>query len=282
MKKIFLIWDFDGPIGQINSTLPYNFHFENMVSEIDHVKWLLEIMDEYAIHSCFAITGFSAEQGIYPYTFPDLIKEIASRGHEVASHSWKHEWIPKFSKNQIEKSIRRSKKALEEAIGIPNIVSGFVPPHNRPMTWWQRGAFSWGDQWMFPFSKLGNTEELIALLNKNDFSWIRVSYKNILQRFKIVKRNPTGTVFNYKGMLVFENHYNGFDSKVIDHILKTNYETYTISAHPFMLGLSNKSESKANFILFLNKLLNSGQNIEFVLPSSLLKEHKNNVLSKKK
>ncbi len=270
MKKIILIWDFDGPIGQINSSYPYNFHFENLEVEINNVKWILEELKTRDIKCCFAITGFSAEKGVYPFNFPELINEISKEGHEIASHSWRHEWTPIFKKDQINKSLKRSKTALENALETKQNVSGFVPPHNRPMTWWQRGAFSLGDRGIFPFFTMGNTESLIKLLVKNDYQWIRVSYKNLFTKFGFFKRNLTGRIMKYKGILVFENHYTGFDEMVVKHILTTNYQTYTISAHPFMLSLPNKKESRENFINFLNKIGESGQKIEFVLPSSLL------------
>ncbi|HKO77928.1 MAG TPA: polysaccharide deacetylase family protein [Flavobacterium sp.] len=270
MKKIILIWDFDGPIGQINSSYPYNFHFENLEAEIHNVKWLLNELKDRGIQCCFAITGFSAETGVYPYNFPEFINEISKQGHEVASHSWRHEWGPIFKKDQVNKSLKRSKMILEKALENRQNVSGFVPPHNRPMTWWQRGAFSMGDRGIFPFFTMGNTENLLRLLMKNDYQWIRVSYKNLFTKLGFIKRNMTGRVFRYKGVLVFENHYTGFDNTVVQHILSTNYETYTISAHPFMLGLPNKNESRENFMYFLNELTKSDQKIEFVLPSSLL------------
>ena len=227
-------------------------------------------MKERGIKCCFAITGFSAEKGVYPYNFPEFINEISRHGHEIASHSWRHEWAPVFKKSQIDKSLKRSKMILEQALENEQNVSGFVPPHNRPMTWWQRGAFSIGDRGIFPFFAMGNTENLLKLLVKNDYQWIRVSYKNIFAKLGFIERNRTGRVFKYKGILVFENHYTGFDDVVVKHILSTNYETYTISAHPFMLGLRNKKESQDNFIRFLSEISNSGQRIEFVLPSSLL------------
>src|SRR5690606_331231 len=118
MKKILLIWDFDGAIGQINSSMPYNFNFQNLNVEIENVKEILKILDQYNIKCCFAITGFSAEDGIFPYTFPNLIKEIHSRGHEIASHSWRHEWSSIFSEKQIDKSLKRSKFILENCIGV--------------------------------------------------------------------------------------------------------------------------------------------------------------------
>ena len=38
MKKIILIWDFDGAIGLINASYPYNFNFANLKREQDQVR----------------------------------------------------------------------------------------------------------------------------------------------------------------------------------------------------------------------------------------------------
>jgi len=268
-KKILLIWDFDGPIGQINSTLPYNFNFENLNKEISNVKWLLEFLKKKNIKCCFAITGFSAEEGVYPYSLRELIKEISNQGHEIASHSWRHEWIPIFSEKQIDKSLKRSKKALELVNGINDVV-GFVPPHNRPMTWLQKGAFSIGDRGIYPFFKMANLESLIPLLKKNNYKWVRITYKNLFTKFIQRKQNITGKIYHYNDILILENHYNGFDEHVINHILESNYDTFTVSAHPLMLSFDNKKESKKEFINFIEKLSNSGQKIIFQTPLNYL------------
>ncbi|CAM3987138.1 MULTISPECIES: polysaccharide deacetylase family protein [Flavobacterium] len=270
MKKIILIWDFDGPIGQVNATNPYNFKFENLEKEIQNVKWIVEYLEEKNIKCCFAITGFSAENGEYPFCFPNFIKEIASKGHEIASHSWKHEWTPIFKEYQVSKSLKRSKMALEKTIEQEGQVLGFVPPHNRPMTWIRRGAFSLGDRGIWPFFKMGDNQNVLKLLKINNYRWVRVSYKNIFMKLGFVKRNLTGRVIRKNGILILENHYTGFDEKVISHILSTNHETYTVSAHPFMLSLENKNESKINFLNFIDQLTKSNQNISFVLPSELV------------
>lgn len=269
MKKIILIWDFDGPIGQINSSYPYNFNFKNFDTEIENVKWALDVLKTYNIKCCFAITGFSAEEGKYPYVFPELINEISKLGHEVASHSWRHEWAPIFKEEQIDKSLKRSKLVLEKQLVKGQEVSGFVPPHNRPMTWVRKLAFSIGDRGLFPFFKMGNVESLITLLNKNEYKWIRLSHQNIFTKLGFKKHNPTGRVYKYKKILILENHYTGFDEKVLNHILITDYDTYTVSAHPLMLSYENKVENKENFLNFLETLSKSNQNIEFVLPSEI-------------
>jgi len=267
MKKIILIWDFDGAIGQINSSFPYNFNFSNLETEINNVRCSLDILDKYKIKCCFAITGFSAEEGIYPYSFPELIKEISDRGHEIASHSWKHEWSSIFQKKQIEKSLIRSKHILE--LTTRSSVIGFVPPHNRPMTWLRKGAFSLGDRGIYPLFKMADNKNIIALLMKTNYKWIRISYSNIFHKLKLSKKNITGKIYNHKNILILENHYTGFDKTVVDHILKTNHKTYTISAHPLMLSFENKTESLKNFEVFL-ETLSSEKNITFIRPCDLL------------
>lgn len=269
-KKIIIIWDFDGPIGLINATYPYNFHYANILKEIDNVMEILEVLDEYQIKTCFAITGFSAEEGKYPYTFPELIKEIHNRGHEIASHSWRHEWSSIFQYNQIDKSLKRSKKSLGEAIDDSKQITGFVPPHNRPMTWLRRGAFSLGDRGVYPFFKAADNESMVKLLKKNNYKWFRVNYKNIFSKLGIVNYNMTGRIHHYKGIYLLENHKASFDRDVIDHILKTNYDTYTLSAHPLMYHFKNKSENKSNFINLLNTLKDSTQNFDFIRPKDLI------------
>jgi peptidoglycan/xylan/chitin deacetylase (PgdA/CDA1 family) len=270
MKKIVLIWDFDGAIGLINASYPYNFNYKNLQREQNQVRLALDILDNYAIKCCFAITGFSAEEGLPPYTFPALIKEIYDRGHEVASHSWRHEWSSIFQHKQVDKSLKRSQLALEKAGDHQQKVIGFVPPHNRPMSWLKRGAFSWGDRGIYPFFKAADNESIIKLLKKNQYKWVRVTYKTIFQKLFRIRRNPTGRLIDYKGIKVLENHYSGFDSYVVDHILNTNHPTYTISAHPLMLDFPDKKESMANFKQFLERLTHSGQKIEFVRPMDLV------------
>lgn len=270
-KKIIITWDFDGPIGLINASYPYNFHFSNLEREIENAKAILNILDDYQIKTCFAITGFSAEEGKYPYTFPSLIDEIYNRGHEIASHSWRHEWSSIFQINQIDKSLKRSQLVLEKAISNKQDVVGFVPPHNRPMTWLKRGAFSWGDRGVFPFFKAADNESIVKLLKNNNYKWLRVSYTNLLNKAKLIPKNPTGRVINYKGILLLENHHTGFGKAITEHILNTNYSTYTLSAHPLMFDFDHKNENKANFLYLLNTLKKSGQKIEFVRPIDLLK-----------
>jgi hypothetical protein len=270
LKKIILIWDLYGAIGQINSTFPYNFNFKQLPRELDNVRYALDVLDDFKVKTTFAVTGFSAEEGVYPYVFPELINEIHKRGHEIASHSWRHEWIPIFTRKQISKSLLRSREILEKAISGSQPVVGFVPPHNRPMSWISRGAFSLGDRGIFPFFKMGDTQSLISLLNESGYKWMRISHHPILSKLGLIKNHMAGRLISENGILILENHYLGFDSTILNHVLQSDEETFTISAHPLMLDYDNKSENKENFEAFLKGIQESNQLIKFVSPSDLL------------
>ena len=145
-----------------------------------------------------------------------------------------------------------------------------MPPHNRPMSWIKRGAFSLGDIGLYPFFKTGDMTTVLNLLKKNDYKWIRVSYKNLFHKLGFSKRILTGRVKKLNNLVVLENHYNGFDQLVINEILNSNREHYIVSGHPLMLSSPYKAESKENFEKFINQILNSNQDIQFILPKDII------------
>ncbi len=269
-KKIILIWDYDAPIGQINATFPYNFDYNTLNKEKSNVEYALSKMEEYSIKSCFAITGFSAEQGSLPFNFPDFIDHISKKGHEIASHNWKHEWIPFFTEKQNRKSFERSKLALERSIKHRQEVIGFCPPHSKPSTWIRKGAFSLGDRALWPFFKMANLENVLKLLNELNYKWIRISLNSIKYKTGFKNKNLTGKVYKYKNMLILENFYTGFDNIVQEYILHSTNEYYIITAHPAMLSKDkNKMESSMYFEDFLNKFANNSE-YEFISPMDLI------------
>ncbi len=59
----------------------------------------------------FFILGWIAER------YPNLIKEIHSRGHEIASHGYGHRVIYNQTPKEFQKDVRQSKKILEDLTG---------------------------------------------------------------------------------------------------------------------------------------------------------------------
>jgi polysaccharide deacetylase family protein (PEP-CTERM system associated) len=63
------------------------------------------------MRATFFVLGWLAER------LPHLVREIHSRGHEVASHGYSHELCYKQSDCDLKEDLARSKKLLEDIIG---------------------------------------------------------------------------------------------------------------------------------------------------------------------
>ena len=81
---------------------------------------LLDIFDEYGVRSTFFILGWVAER------YPQLVRTIAQRGHEVASHGYAHRLVYDQTPKAFREDVRRAKQVIEEAGGCA--VSGYRAP----------------------------------------------------------------------------------------------------------------------------------------------------------
>ena len=84
------------------------------------VRRLLDRMDDHGVRGTFFVLGWLARRE------PDLVKEIAKRGHEVASHGWDHRRVTQQSAEAFRESVRRTKHFLEDLVGQE--VIGFRAP----------------------------------------------------------------------------------------------------------------------------------------------------------
>jgi peptidoglycan/xylan/chitin deacetylase (PgdA/CDA1 family) len=137
--RLFLFWDYDTQWGAERSRLrarpqPWgHLEFEN-------TERLLDLLAGHQVPSCFAVVGAAALPGSRPYHDPDQIRRIHGAGHEIASHSQLHEWLPALDPVALRETLRTSKDSLEQCIGAP--VRCFVPPYNQPYDFARGGAVS--------------------------------------------------------------------------------------------------------------------------------------------
>ncbi len=71
----------------------------------------LDLLDEFGKKATFFVLGWIAEQN------PDLIKEIVSRGHEVASRGFYHRSLRQLTPDEFREDIRKTNRVLENASG---------------------------------------------------------------------------------------------------------------------------------------------------------------------
>jgi polysaccharide deacetylase family protein (PEP-CTERM system associated) len=81
---------------------------------------LLSLFAETSVEATFFVLGWVAER------HPDLVRRIASNGHEIASHGYAHRLVYDLTPAMFREDIRRSKHLLEEAAGRP--VEGYRAP----------------------------------------------------------------------------------------------------------------------------------------------------------
>lgn len=72
---------------------------------------ILDALDDRGFKGTFFCTGLMGTD------FPDVVKLIHSRGHEVGCHSFKHTWLNKMTEEEVMEDTRISVDALEQCIG---------------------------------------------------------------------------------------------------------------------------------------------------------------------
>jgi len=87
---------------------------------VDKTKRLLAIFDEFGVRATFFVLGWVAER------YPTLVRDIASRGHEVASHGYAHRLVYDQTPDAFRDDVRRAKQLLEDASGAA--VGGYRAP----------------------------------------------------------------------------------------------------------------------------------------------------------
>jgi polysaccharide deacetylase family protein (PEP-CTERM system associated) len=72
---------------------------------------VLRLLDELDVRATFFVLGMTAAR------YPDLVREIAERGHELASHGYAHERVYDQTRESFRDDLERGLEAVESAAG---------------------------------------------------------------------------------------------------------------------------------------------------------------------
>lgn len=72
---------------------------------------ILDVLDEREFKGTFFCVG-----GLGKY-FPEVVKKIGERGHEIGCHSYQHTWLNKMSQEEAMEDTRMAVDVLEQCIG---------------------------------------------------------------------------------------------------------------------------------------------------------------------
>ena len=171
-------WDYDTQWGADRSRNPCGSRSWGTL-DFENTDRLLALHAEYDVPACFAVVGAAALPGERPYHDPAQIRQIHNAGHEIASHSHRHEWLPGIGSAALRETLRDSKDALEQCIGAPVVT--FVPPYNQPFDYAAIGSFSLSERRTAGADRT-DVARLCGSLREAGYRACRVSYRPGYQR----------------------------------------------------------------------------------------------------
>ncbi|MCP4748487.1 MAG: DUF3473 domain-containing protein [Desulfobacteraceae bacterium] len=97
---------------------------------VPNTLYILDLLKKYHVQATFFILGWVARRN------PDLVREIASQGHEIASHGYNHQRVYTLDEKQFENDLLRSLDILAPLSKNP--IRGYRAPE-----WSIRGDSLW-------------------------------------------------------------------------------------------------------------------------------------------
>lgn len=94
--------------------VPASRHFS------DSLRHVMDLFDTCGVKATFFVVAKHAQDA------PEIIKEIVSRGHELASHGWTHRKTFRLSSQTFAEEVKRSVATLEDIAGVK--VRGYRTP----------------------------------------------------------------------------------------------------------------------------------------------------------
>ncbi len=179
-STILFFWDYDAEWGAERSRGPGGPKPWGHL-EFTNTDELLSLHQEYGIPACFAVVGEAARAGKRPYHDPDQIRRIHGAGHEVASHSLRHDWLPGLGWTALLATLKESKDSLEHCIGAPVVT--FVPPYNQPFDYLDGCSISLAERKEAKRDRI-DLKRLCQGLLETGYQFCRVAYRPLWQRLR--------------------------------------------------------------------------------------------------
>lgn len=273
-STLIMFWDYDTQWGADRSRAPGGRKGWGHL-EFENTERLLAIHEKYRVPACFAVVGAAALDGCRPYHDPGQVRELRKAGHEIASHSNRHEWLPGLDRSSLRKTLRESKDALEQCIGEPVVT--FVPPFNQPFDY-ARGASISISERRHSGGERTSLGGLCAALRETGYRFCRVAYRPIWERVKdVLSRTPQRRITRLEEICgircVRMNMGSGFDRERRDFLARCagGGGLFIATGHPHSLHAGGPQDA-AHFLRFLDLVveLRSRKMLETKLPAALL------------
>ena len=123
----------DGPLNAMTVDVEDYYQVSAFEGVIDRARWpehesrverntrlVMDVLAARGVRATFFTLGWVADR------HPALLREVAARGHEIASHGYEHRLLTSLTPDSFRADLRRTSDAIERACGIR--VRGFRAP----------------------------------------------------------------------------------------------------------------------------------------------------------
>ncbi len=135
------------------------------------LPWLLDQLDRRDVRATFFVEAINCE------LYPDAVREIAARGHELGHHGWSHETWRELSSEAERDAMARGVEAFA-ALGMS--VRGFRPPGGELTARTPALLRELGFEWCSPAGGEPRIEESLAYV---PFDWELVDAYHLMDSF---------------------------------------------------------------------------------------------------
>lgn len=108
-------------VSNLNEVIPRNEWDQCESRVVKNAHQLLKLFEAYNVKATFFVLGWIAER------FPELIREIEDKGHEISLHGYFHLQLTRISQKEFEDDLKRAIQAVQRA-GARQQVIGFRAP----------------------------------------------------------------------------------------------------------------------------------------------------------
>ena len=134
-------------MNDVGRSLVLSFDFEDWnqkaLRNLGHPDWdrphaafegqvaaILDVLDELDVKATFFVLGMCA------HNYPDAVRELAARGHEIGSHGYAHERVYRQTPDEFRADVLRSIEVIDDLVGQRPV--GYRAPEfsiTRASTW---------------------------------------------------------------------------------------------------------------------------------------------------
>jgi hypothetical protein len=101
-KNVTIFIDLEGAL-----EVPYRVHHECLLA----TETILKILDKYEVKAVFNVCG------IIVHRYPELVRNIHNRGHEIATHGYAHENFVQLSNDQLDMVLDETEELFVNTTG---------------------------------------------------------------------------------------------------------------------------------------------------------------------